>query len=107
MKKIRIIETLAKIGIKADLTGFKYIQDAMELISENEDYLFKITALYYAIARRNKVGYASAERNIRTAFSTACYKKEFQDYFFNTDDYTNGNLLGILYWRLKECETGV
>lgn len=26
MKKIRIIETLVKIGIKADLTGFKYIQ---------------------------------------------------------------------------------
>lgn len=106
MKKQQMIETLTRIGIKANLIGFKYIQDAMELIFEDEDYLFKTTALYYAIAQKNKVGYAGAERNIRTAFNTACWKKEFQDYFFNTDDYTNGNLLSIMYWKLKEDEVG-
>lgn len=105
MKKQQIIETLAKIGIKANLLGFKYIQDALELILEDEQYLHKITALYYAIGKKNHVGYASAERNIRTAFNTACWKKEFQDFFEQTDDYTNGNLLGIMYWKLK-CETG-
>lgn len=98
----RVMETLIRVGMKANILGFKYIQEAIELIFEDEEYLFQTTALYEAVGRRNKTSYACAERNIRSAFNSVCYKKEFQEFFEETDDYTNGNLLAILYWKLKE-----
>ncbi len=97
----RVMEILIRTGMKANILGFKYIQDAMELLFEDDEYLFKTTALYEALGKRNKTSYACAERNIRSAFNSVCYKKEFQEFFEQTDDYTNGNLLAILYWKLK------
>lgn len=105
MKKQKIIATLLKIGIKPNCLGFKYIQDAIDLLNEDEEYLYKTTALYYAVGKRNRTGYANAERNIRSAFQAVSWKKEFLD-FFQTEDFKSGNLLAILYWKLKECEVG-
>lgn len=64
---------LLRLGVPANLKGFRYICDALELLQE--DYNGYWTAfqkkLYPVIAKKEKTTVAAVERSIRTAVFTA------------------------------------
>ena len=68
----RVQEILMEIGIPANLKGFKYILDIMELFEEDEAWRnAKMMIVYEKVARMNKTNYCRVEKSIRYAFSNA------------------------------------
>lgn len=102
--KNKTTNVLIELGISACSKGFKYIVDAM-ILFENEEWLeSKIIALYHKIAKDNNATVASVERAIRHAFGTAITKGnlELVEKYLSLTNTTNGNLLHVLYIRLKQ-----
>lgn len=101
----KTIKALLELGISANTKGFMYITDVMELLEENEDLRFQITKLYGEVAKLHKDSTATrVERAIRHAFQKVCSyapKEVVEKYLTNTGRQSNGNLISILYIRLK------
>lgn len=58
----RVQEILMEIGIPANLKGFKYILDIMELFEEDEAWRnAKMMIVYEKVARMNKTNYCRVE----------------------------------------------
>lgn len=102
----KAIKALLELGISANTKGFMYITEAMELIAEKEERRFRVTKLYGEIAGLHADATAlRVERAIRHAFQEACAYGDLaviEKWLTATGKQTNGNLLSILYIRLKE-----
>ena len=102
--KNKVINALIEMGMPANVRGFEYIIDAMELFSDNEIRYGKITVLYELIAKKRDVTASRVERAIRTAFSTVITHGclEAVEKYMTLHNTTNGNLLHALYLRLQQ-----
>ena len=70
-----IIDILLAVGIPANIKGFTYIRDAMELFDTDPYYSSgKICSLYADIAKKHRTSPSNVERAIRHAFETATSK---------------------------------
>lgn len=104
--KNRAINALIKMGMPADLKGFRYIVDTMCLFEHEGWRCAKTTALYQKIGEINDETASRVERAMRHAFSvviTRGHLETVEKYlsFYNTP---NGNLLHVFYLRLKQEE---
>lgn len=67
----RVQEILMEIGIPANLKGFKYILDIMELFEEDEAWRnAKMMIVYEKVARMNKTNYCRVESLFVMLFPT-------------------------------------
>ena len=101
----RVQEILMEIGIPANLKGFKYILDIMELFEEDEAWRnAKMMIVYEKVARMNKTNYCRVEKSIRYAFSNAVTYGDLAlvEKYLSVVNVTNGNLLHTLYARVSE-----
>nr|WP_317377235.1 sporulation initiation factor Spo0A C-terminal domain-containing protein [uncultured Faecalimonas sp.] len=101
----RVQEILMEIGIPANLKGFKYILDIMELFEEDEAWRnAKMMIVYEKVARMNKTNYCRVEKSIRYAFSNAVTYGDLTlvEKYLSVVNVTNGNLLHTLYARVSE-----
>lgn len=109
MKK-RTIDALIELGVPANLAGFHYIVDAMEIYSKDETYVAgKTTVLYQKIADMHGHTYSGVERCIRLAFEKAVIYgnlNSLNKYMTSAQKPTNSNLLACLYLKLKYENTG-
>lgn len=106
MIKDRAKELLIKMGMPANILGFKYIADAMELFDSGFEDI-KIIALYAEIGRKNNTTGSRVERAIRHSFETLVAKgqQELIGKYLSLDNTTNSNMMKLLYYRLKQEET--
>lgn len=97
----KVIDVLMKMGMPANIKGFKYIVDAIRIFEEDGNCT--TVDLYNRIAELNKDTYTRVERAIRHAFSIVRRDKENELYkkYLSCENETNGNLLATLYYRLK------
>lgn len=102
-----IIDILLAVGIPANVKGFTYIRDAMELFDTDPYYSSgKICSLYADIAKKHRTSPSNVERAIRHAFETATSKgnREMVKHYLDLVNTQNSNLLRTLYLRLKQEE---
>lgn len=103
----RTIDALIEMGVPANLSGFHYICDAMDLYVQDESYVLSGTInLYKTIAAMHKKPWTSVERCIRHAFEKATTYGNLDSlnkYMTAAQKPTNGNLLACLYLKVKDC----
>lgn len=107
--KNKAINALIEMGMPADIRGFNYIVDAMCLFESDELRKGNITALYAEIAKMNGTTASRVERATRHAFQVLLTKGNLEsvEKYLTMQNTTNGNLLHVLYLRLKqEVENG-
>lgn len=108
MKK-KASDALIELGVPANLKGFFYIIDAMEIYAQEEDYILSgTTVLYKKIADMYSTTWTRVERAIRHAFKKAVTYGNLDSlnkYMTAAQKPTNGNLLACLYLKLKDWET--
>lgn len=95
---------LREIGVNSRSKGFAYIQTAISLLLESEEYHYGLTKrLYPAIARLHRTSAANVERAIRSAVLSAWQKEGFvqQRKLFSVRP-ANGEFLWVLSERIKE-----
>lgn len=103
-----IVDVLLEIGIPANVKGFTYIHDAMDLFDTDAYYSSgKICSLYAAIAKKRNTKPSSVDRAIRHAFETAISKgnRESVEYYLDVVNTQNSNLLRTLFLRMKQAKT--
>lgn len=100
----KTIDALIEMGMPADIKGFHYIVDVMELFEDVEMRLGKTMVIYNEIAKKNKTTASKVERAIRHAFGTVISRgnSENVEKYLTLQNTTNGNLLHILYLRLTQ-----
>lgn len=108
MKRNDIKNVLLKIGIPTGNNGFKYITDAILILSENPD--ISITKeLYPMIAKQNSTTGSRVERSIRYAFEIARSPKGNYDaveHYIGFINCQNHNSLKMLCMRIEqECKS--
>lgn len=103
----RTIDALIEMGVPANLSGFHYICDEMDLYVQDESYVLSGTInLYKTIAAMHKKPWTSVERCIRHAFEKATTYGNLDSlnkYMTAAQKPTNGNLLACLYLKVKDC----
>lgn len=105
--KNRAFNALIKMGMPADISGFRYIVEAMRLFDEPKWRYEKTTILYEEIAKMSNVKASNVERAIRHAFSFTTKDtrvREEVERYLPTKNTSNGNLLHVLYIKLKQEE---
>ena len=104
--KNKAINALIEMGMPADIRGFQYIVDAMEMFVNKEVRTGKVTTLYYEIAKMHNTTASRVERTIRHAFSVVLTKGNLEsvEKYLTLQNHTNGNLLHVLYLRLSQEE---
>lgn len=102
--KNRAINALIEMGMPADISGFKYIVDAITLYTDEEWRYGKILALYYKIGMLNNTPATRVERAIRHAFSIVLTQGNLAivKRYLTFEKTTNGNLLQVFYIRLQQ-----
>lgn len=102
----RTVDALIEMGVPANLSGFHYICDAMELYAQDESYILSgTTVLYKKIAEMHGTAWTRVERCIRHAFEKATtYGNLYalNKYMTAAQKPTNGNLLACLYMKVKD-----
>lgn len=107
MNRNKVENILSEIGIPANVKGFDYIADAMEVFEEHGHRVSVTKILYPEIAKRNNSIPSRVERAIRHALeianSTRGDYENFEKYigFTNT---TNSAALISLYKHIKREE---
>lgn len=107
MDRNRVEDVLFAMGIPANIKGFKYIMDALEVIDAEECGISMTKALYPEVATMNHTIASRVERAIRHAFSIGNSKVGDYDVFekyighINTN---NGAALTSLYKHIKREE---
>lgn len=107
MNRAKIEDALLAMGIPANIKGFIYIAEAIQIMDANPNV--KITKdIYFAIAKKDKNTSAGVERAIRHAFGVARSKKdnsEIVEQYIGFINCANFSSLARLYRRLKlECK---
>lgn len=102
-------KALTAMGIPASNNGFQYIIDAICLLQEPEHFYGKMMILYEQIGKMHNVPSTTVERGIRYAFHKVLLKcdsdtLEFYLGWRKGQNYSNKNLLYLLYWNLKNKE---
>ena len=101
----RAMELLLQMGIPANIQGFHYICDAMEIYEKNESRITtKLCVTYQEIAEKNQVSPTSVERCIRHALGKMASDKILEQICgagASGQNRTNGNLLTCLYLKLR------
>lgn len=103
--KNKAMDALIKIGMPAELKGFKYISDTMCLFEKDETWIRgKTTMLYREIAKMNDTTASRVERAIRHAFSVVLTKGDLEivEKYLTLQNPTNSNLLAVFYIRLSQ-----
>lgn len=102
----KTIDVLIELGVPANLLGFQYICDAMEIYAKDESHVVsKQMTLYQKIADMHGTSWTRVERCIRTAFEKAVTYGNLDSlnkYMTAAQKPTNGNLLACLYLKLKD-----
>lgn len=97
-----------ELGIHSTYHGYRYLQYAVSLALQDEDYLLAITkSMYPAIAERFHESVSSIERNIRTVI-TVCWERGNKKLLKQMTPYplldkpTTGEFLDILVTYCKQ-----
>lgn len=102
----KAMNALIEMGVPANLKGFQYIADAMELFEEDKIWMRSGSTilLYEKIAAINQNSASCVERNIRHAFSVALTKGYLErvEKYLTLQNPTNSNLLAVFYIRLSQ-----
>ncbi|MCI8730160.1 MAG: hypothetical protein HFH59_13985 [Lachnospiraceae bacterium] len=101
---------LSELGIHATLKGFRYLQYALELCMENEDYLLWVYKwLCTDVAAHFHTTQNNVEHCMRTAIAN-CWLKGNRQLLIELAGYelkktpSNGEFIDILYHHLKFSE---
>lgn len=83
--EIKISNTLHKLGIPANIKGYRYLQDAIKLVVDNSSLVYALTKeLYPSIATKNNTTVSKVDRAIRHAIKVVSLKGDIcaiQDMF--------------------------
>ena len=110
----RIETTLLEMGVPANLLGFKYLHDAIQLVLDNPSCLYSVTdELYPGVAKLNSTTSTGAERGIRHSVEVAFVRidtETIHKYFGNSispdkGKPTNSEFIAAATLALKECGT--
>lgn len=107
MNRNKVESVLSEIGIPANVKGFDYIADAMEVFEEHGHRVPVIKILYTEIAKRNETTPSRVERAIRHAFEIAnSYRGDYEAFekYIGHMNTTNGAALTSLYKHIKREE---
>lgn len=106
MMRNKTINALIEMGMPANIKGFEYIVDAIEMFSDDEIRHGKTTTLYILIAKKRNTVSSRVERAIRHAFGIVIEKGylEAVEKYLALQNTTNSNLLHTLYLRLEQEE---
>ena len=87
---------LKRAGVANHLRGYQYVGEAVELVAEDRERLFRITRVIYpAIAKKFNATYSSVERGIRWAIEHAFNNLSpdvIEELFGNTVSFNKGKL---------------
>ena len=107
---------LKRAGIANHLRGYQYVGEAVELVAEDRERLFRITRVIYpAIAKKFSTSVHSVERGIRWAIEYAFNNLSpdvIEELFGNTVSYykgrpTNSQFIAVLAdFVIEEREKG-
>lgn len=103
--KNKAMNALIEMGVPANIKGFHYIADIMQLFDEDGIWIYaKTTMLYEKIAAMSKDGASNVERAIRHAFSIAVTKGDLfaVEKYLTLQNTKNGNLLATFYIKLSQ-----
>lgn len=102
--KNKAIKALIKMGMPANIKGFQYIADAMELFEADEIWSTKPTMLYYKLSKMYNTTQGGVERAIRYAFSVVLERGnlEMVESYLTLSRPTNGNLLNTFFLTLSQ-----
>jgi hypothetical protein len=102
----RAINALIRMGMPADIKGFYYIVEAMCLFDYAEVRNSRLADLWNLIGDRHKTTGKKVDRAVRKAFDGVLENgiKEEVEKYLSLHNTTNGNLLHVLYIRLKQEE---
>ena len=104
MDRNRIEEALLKMGIPANMKGFRYITDAVQILMEDLDTPL-VKVIYADIAKKNKTKSSRVERCIRSAFERARSEKgdyEIVEHYIGFINCENSASLHLLAKRIRE-----
>lgn len=103
---------LSSLGIRTTLKGFRYLQYALELCMQDEDYLLLVYKwLCTDVASHFHTSQNNVEHCIRTAVAN-CWSKGNRKLLIQLAGYemkktpSNGEFIDILYCHLKTQEEG-
>jgi two-component system response regulator (stage 0 sporulation protein A) len=78
-RKETITNTIKKLGISANLSGYHYIREAVDLIIDNFNYINAVTKeLYPDIAKKFSTTPPRVERAIRHAIETGMLRADIE-----------------------------
>lgn len=101
MKK-SVKEVLIELGITPNLSGFRYICMAIELISTSKENVRVIDGLYTKIAEEFNTTIGGVERAIRYAVSKINRDSEAYKKYIGVNGKANSTILHMLAIRLEE-----
>lgn len=107
MNRNKVEDVLFAIGIPANMKGFKYIIDAVEIISRDGCTVSITGVLYPEVADMNHTTPSRVERAIRHAFEIANSNRgdyEVFEKYIGHINTNNGAALTSLYKRIKREE---
>lgn len=102
----RIFRLLRKLGVMQNMTGFKFLQDAIAYVVEHKDEIYSITKdVYPAVAEKHQTSAANVERNIRYVIeNTWSNANTFLKNFFDSNKKpTNSRfIVSCAHWIANE-----
>lgn len=102
IKREVVEDVLLKIGIPANLDGFNYVADAIEIMEKKNT---KMTIIYYEIGKKYETKGSNVERSIRHAFQVAreCKNGLYDDveHYIGFSNMTNASSLARLLLMVK------
>lgn len=107
MNRNKVEDALFAIGIPANMKGFKYIVDAMEIIERYGCTVSITGVLYPEVADMNHTTPSRVERAIRHAFEIANSERgdyEVFEKYIGHINTNNGAALTSIYKRIKREE---
>lgn len=100
--KNKAMNALLEMGMPANIKGFQYIAEAMELMEmEKTRYWGWMTALYWKLSEMHDDTPSRVERAIRHAFSIVLTKGylEAVEKYLTMQNTTNGSLLTVFFFE--------
>lgn len=83
MQKETAVKFLIRKGVRADLTGFKYLVTILEKVDKKNIFVYKITLLYKTLADLFNKTVPQVERAIRNARKLAGYSIPNREFIIN------------------------
>ena len=101
--KNKAIKALIEMGMPANIKGFQYIVEAMELFEADEIWSTKLSILYLKLSKMYSTTPGAVERSIRHAFSIVLERGNLEavETYLTLNSPTNGNLLNTFFLKLS------